>query len=189
MKLAENRYWLAPPLIGLLILAGCRTYGGSTDEQIAASVLTATQQVAAEVSRIEIESAMLMEAAAIHPELIPYSERMQAIVDEYMEIKEKQKKLAEEVTSIRDNFVTKWVGQDRHRALHRALGAIISERELKQHQINLVAQDLGRHLGVTERRQPAEEGRLQIRPHHYNRSWPVTELQDLLTDIESEPTE
>ncbi|MXW13900.1 MAG: hypothetical protein F4120_08585 [Rhodothermaceae bacterium] len=189
MKLADNKYWLAPPLIGLLILTGCRTYGGSTDEQIAASVLTATQQVAAEASRIEVESAMLMEAAVTHPELIPFSERMQVIVGEYMEMKEKQKKLTEEVTSIRDNFVTNWVGQDRHRALHRALGAIISERELKQHQIELIAQDLGRHLGVTAQRQSAEEGRLQIRPHHYNRSWPVTELQDLLTDIESEPAE
>ena len=189
MQLAESKYWLAPPLIGLLILTGCRTYGGSTDDQIAASVLTATQQIASEALRIEVESAILIEAAAAHPELIPYSERMQTIVDGYMEMKEKQKKLAEEVSSIRDNFVTNWVGRDRHRALHRALGAIISERELKQHQINLVVQDLGRHLGVTTQRQPAEEGRLQIRPHYYNRSWPVTELQDLLTDIESAPTE
>ncbi len=189
MQLAESKYWWTPPLIGLLILTGCRTYGSSADDQIAASVLTAAQQIAAEASMIEVELAMLTEAAAIYPELIPFSERMQAIVDGYMEMKEKQKKLAEDVTSIQDNFVTNWVGQDRYRALHRALGAIISERELKQHQINLVAQDLGRHLGVTAQRQSVEEGRLQIRPHHYNRSWSVTELQDLLADIESEPTE
>ncbi len=183
------RFRLTLPLLGLVILTGCRTYGGHTDEQVATSVLTASQQVIAEASRIEVESEMLMEAASIHPELIPFSERMQTIVGEYMAMTEKQKKLAEEATSIQDNFITNWVGRDRYRALHRALGAITSESELKQHQIHSVTQDLGIYLGITVQGQPSEEGRLQIRPHYYNRAWSVLELQDLLTDLESASTE
>lgn len=189
MRLAETKYCCTPLLIGVLILTGCRTYGGSTDDQVAASVLAAAEQVAAEAAAIEVESATLTEAAEMHPELALYRERMQAILEGYMEMEKKQKKLVEEVTAIQDNFVTNWVGQDRYRPLHRALGAIISERELKEHQRNLVVHDLGIHLGVTTERQAAEEGRWQIRPHYYNRSWPVPELRDLLTEMESDPTE
>lgn len=189
MQLVESKYWWTLPLIGLLILTGCRTYGGGTDDQVGASLYTVAQQVIAEASMIEAESGMLTEAASAHSELIPYSERMQNIVTEYTGMVEKQKKLVDQAMSVRDNFVTDWVGKDRYRALHRALGSIISERELKHNQIEQVAQDLETRLGIKEPRKPVEEGRLQIRPHHYNRSWTVTDLQDLLANIESEPAE
>ena len=187
MQLIKSEHWWISPIIGLVLLTGCRTYGGDTDDQVEASLRTAALQIAAESLILETESRILAGAAAIHPELMPYSERMQVIVSGYMEMMKKQEKLVEEVTSVEDNILTNWVGRDRYRGLHRALGAIISERDLKQNKRYMLSLDIKEHLGVAKQRQSGEEGRLQIRPHYYNQSWIATDIQDILAGTEFEP--
>jgi len=189
MQRGKRIHWWGPLTIGLLILTGCRTYGGSTDDQIASALAATVQQVEVEARIIEVELQMLAEASMLNSELLPYSKRMQLIASEYTQMMKKQKNLVKEAISIENNIVTNWVGKDRYRGLHRALGAIISERELKQSKRYLLSQDLAEHLGTRIRRQSGEEGRLQIRPHYYNQSWTTTDFQDLLTDIESESAE
>lgn len=190
MQLVKNQSYLSVFLVGLFLLTGCRTYGGGGDPEITASLIKAADQVEVEGSILETEAMLLAQAAERHPELIPYSERMQQIVASYAETVTKQGKLVNHVVAIKDNPVTNWIGQDRYRALHRAYGAIISERRLGQSKRHILLADLEEQLGMTlKRRESAEVGRLQIRPHFYNRSWMVTDLRDLLAGIESEPTE
>ena len=186
MRLIEQKHWWIPLVIGLLILTGCRTYGGgSTDDAVRASLLTVLKQIEAEVVAMGLESEKLANAAEVHTELSPFSERMQKVVLSYTKWKKKQKKLVDQVTSIEDNILTDWVGTDEYRVLHRALGAIVSERELKQTQRDQILIDLAQYLDVSRRRQSDEEGRLQIRPHYYNQSWIVVDLEDMLFRMES----
>ena len=188
--MTKSRHWWISPIIGIVLLTGCRTYGGSTDEQVAESLLAAAEQIVAEFSILETEARMLTEAATVHSELLPYSERMQAIVSGYMEMTKKQKMLVAEVVSVEDNIVTNWVGKDRYRGLHRALGAIISERDLKQGKRYRLFLDLQEHLGIPFKpRKSDEEGRLQIRPHHYNQSWAAMDIQDILAGMKFDSVE
>ena len=190
MQLLARTHWWSPMIIGLLVLTGCRTYGGGTDDQVAEALIVITQQLEAEVSGIEIESDMLAEASVLNPELIPYTERMKSISSEYVEMIKKQKKIIKEATSVEDNFLTNWVGRDRYRELHRTLGAIISERELKQIKRQLLYQDMREHIeDVSAGMQASEEGRLQIRPHYYNRPQIAVDFRNLLADIDVEPTD
>lgn len=184
MQLVTNRLWTIFLLAGLIVLTGCRTYGGSEDE-IAESLSVTVQQIAAEASAMETEADRLAEAAATDPELSAYSDRMQVIAFEYMAVARRQEELISEVLAIEDNVLTNWVGRGRYGVLHRAFGALISERELAQSKRQTLSKDLGIHLGLAQREQVPEEGRFQIRPHHYNRSHNAIDLKDLLADIES----
>lgn len=178
----QTRRWVLP-ILGICLFAGCRTYGGETEELVTASLQAISVQIAAEASALKIESNLLSEASDLHPELIPYRERMDALTTDYQEMIDKHKKLIENVTGIRDNIVTNWVGKDRYRALHGALGAIVSERETKQKKRSLLLMDLGSQLGAIEHRHAVEEGRLQIRPHYYNRSAMDLDLRVLLNSL------
>lgn len=182
MQLVANTRWVILLFAGHIVLAGCRTYGGSEDE-IAANLSATVQQIAAEASALETEAVRLAEAAAANPALSPYSDRMQAIVSEYAAMAQKQEELIDEVLAIEGNVLTNWVGRARYGALHRAFGALISERELVQCKRHALSEDLGVYLGLTQRRQVPEEGRFQIRPHHYNRLQTARDLKDLLAGI------
>lgn len=184
MQLDTNRRWTIFMFAGWVVLAGCRTYGGSEDE-IAASLSVTVQQIAAEASAMETEAFRLAEAAATEPELSAYSDRMQVIASEYKAVVQRQEELINEVLAAEDNVLTNWVGRGRYGVLHRAFGALISERELAQSKRQTLSRDLGIYLGLTQREQVPEKGRFQIRPHHYNRTHNAIELKDLLADIES----
>ncbi|MDE2827766.1 MAG: hypothetical protein OXL40_10745 [Bacteroidota bacterium] len=184
MQLDTNRRWTIFLFAGLVVLAGCRTYGGSEDE-IAQSLSVTVQQIAAEASAMELEAVRLAEAAATDPELSAYSDRMQVIASGYMAVVQRQEELINEVLATGDNVLTNWVGRARYGVLHRAFGALISERELAQSKRQTLSRDLGIYLGLKQREQVPEEGRFQIRPHHYNRSHNAIDLKDLLADIES----
>ena len=134
---------------------------------------------------METEADRLAEAAAADPELYAYSDRMQVIASEFMEVAQRQQEMISEVLVIEDNLLTGWVGRGRYGVLHRAFGALISERELAQSKRQTLSKDLGIHLGLTQREQVPEEGRFQIRPQHYNQSHSAIDLKDLLADIES----
>ncbi|MCY4224133.1 MAG: hypothetical protein OXF06_04795 [Bacteroidetes bacterium] len=185
MILIKRTHLWTPLAFTLLILTGCRTYGGSTNDQLEASLITASEQIVAEAQMFINEAQMLSEAAMRHPELIPFSEKMHAINSEYIKMMEKHKKLVDEVQQIRDFPITNWIANDRYRALHRAYGALITERELKHRKRSYLLTDLSAHLGLAGHQQSVEEGRLQIRPHYYNRSWSVTDLQDLLAMMDN----
>ena len=184
MQLVTYRRWTIFLFAGLIVLAGCRTYGGSEDE-IAESVSVTMQQIAAEAAAMETEAVRLAEAAAADPELSAYSDRMRVIASEYTAVAQKQQELINEVLTIEDNVLTHWVGRARYGVLHRAFGALISERELAQFKRQALSKDLGVYLGLIQRGQVPEEGRFQIRPHHYNRSRNAIDLKDLLADVES----
>jgi hypothetical protein len=184
MQLVANRRGAHVLIAGLIVLTGCRTYGGSEDE-IAASLSVTVQQIAAEASAMETEAIRLAEATAADPALSAYSDRMQTIAAEYTAVAQKQQELISKTLAIEDNVLTSWVGRARYGALHRTFGALISERELAQSKRQLLSEDLGIYLGLTQRGQVPEEGRFQIRPHHYNRSQNAIDLKDLLADIES----
>ncbi|MXY07691.1 MAG: hypothetical protein F4Y61_03490 [Rhodothermaceae bacterium] len=184
MLLVTNRRWTVFLFAGLIVLAGCRTYGDSEDE-IAESLSVTVQQIAAEASAMETEADRLAEAAATDPELSAFSDRMRVIASEYMAVAQRQQELINEVLAIEDNVLTNWVGRGRYGVLHRAFGALISERELAQAKRQSLSKDLGIYLGHTRRARVPEEGRFQIRPHHYNRPHNAIDLKDLLADIES----
>ncbi len=184
MQLVTNRRWAVVLFAGLIFLAGCRTYGGSEDE-IAKSLSLTVQQIAAEASAMETEAVRLAEATAADPALSPYSDRMQIIASDYTAVARRQQELIDEALAVEDNVLTNWVGRARYGALHRTFGALISERELAQSKRRTLSKDLGLHLGLTRRWQVPEEGRFQIRPHHYNRSQDTIDLKDLLAGIES----
>ena len=190
MQLLKQQCWWVLPIVGLFILTGCRTYGGGdTDDTVRAGLLTALQQLEAEVKAMERESEKLAEAAESDVALVRFSERMQDVVLSYHAWKKKQKKLVDQAVTVEDNILTNWVGKDEYRVLHRALGAIISKRELKKIQRDQILIDLAQYLDISTQRQSDEEGRLQIRPHYYNQSWVVTDLQDLLFSMELTPSE
>jgi len=180
----RTHLWISVAIV-LLILTGCRTYGGSTNDQLEASLITASEQISAEALMFQNESKMLSDAALRHPNLASFSTQMQSINSEYIEMMEKHKKLIDEVKQLRDFPIVNWVGRDRYRALHRAHGTLISERELKHRKRSLLLIDLSAHLGLSGHQHSVEEGRLQIRPHYYNRSWSVTKLQDLLAAMDN----
>jgi len=184
MNLVNQTQWWILPILGICLFTGCRTYGGSTDEQIAASLQAISLQIGAEASVLKIESQILAEAADRHSQLIPYRERMDALVSDYQEMMKKQNELIDDATSIQDNILTNWIGRDRYRGLHRALGAIVSEQETKQKKRSLLLIDIGTQLGVAQHRHAVEEGRLHIRPHHYNRSWAILDLRNLLATLD-----
>lgn len=184
MQLVMKRRWAFVLFAGLIVLAGCRTYGGSEDK-IAESLSETVQQIAAEASAMETEAVRLAEAAAVDPALSSYSDRMQIIASEYTAVAQRQQELISEALAVEDNLLTNWVGRARYGALHRAFGALISERELARSKRRTLSEDLGLHLGLTQRGQVPEEGRFQIRPHHYNRSQNAIDLKDLLAGIES----
>ncbi len=184
MQLVTNRRWTIFLFAGLIALAGCRTYGG-TEDKIAESLTVTVEQIAAEASAMETEAARLAEAAAADPALSAFSDRMQVIASGYAEVAQRQKELINEVLAIEDNVLTNWVGRGQYGVLHRAFGALISERELAQSKRQTLSRDLGVYLGLAHTEQVPEIGRLQIRPHHYNRSQSPTDLKDLLAGIES----
>lgn len=183
MQLVTNRRWAIFLFAGLIVLAGCRTYGGTEDE-IAGGLYVTVQQMVAEASAMETEAARLAEAAAADPALSAFSDRMQVIASEYTGVAQRQKGLIDEALAVEDNVLTNWLGRARYGALHRAFGALISERELAQSKRQTLCEDLGVYLGFIQRGQVPEEGRFQIRPHHYNRSQDTMELKDLLAGIE-----
>lgn len=183
MQLVSNRRGAIFLFAGLMVLAGCRTYGGSEDE-IVESLSVTVQQIAAEASAMETEAVRLAEAAAADPALSPYSDRMQIIASEYTAVAQRQQELISEALAVEDNVLTNWVGRARYGALHRTFGALISERELAQSKRRTLSEDLEIHLGLSQRRRVPEEGRFQIRPHHYNRSQNAIDLKDLLAGIE-----
>ncbi len=189
MYLAEKSCWWIPLIIGLFVFTGCRTYGGGTDDQMAASLRTAYQQIDAEALILQSEAEMLAETAEVYPKLVPFSERMQKIATEYAEMIKKQKKMIDQAIAFQDNVVTNWVGKDRYRTLHRAFGAVISERELKLDKRYMLSVDLGEYLGVIERKTPSEEGRLQIRPQFYNQLKRDVDFQNIIAGLESATAE
>ena len=184
MQLVTNRRWTIFLTVGLIVVAGCRTYGG-TEDKIAESLSITVQQIAAEASAMETEAARLSEAAAADPALSAFSDRMQVIASGYAAVAQRQEELITEALAVEDNVLTNWLGRARYGALHRAFGALISERELVQSKRQTLSNDLGIYLGLTGWGQVPEEGRLQIRPHHYNRSQHTADLKDLLAGIES----
>ena len=184
ISIMRTRYWISTAIF-MLILTGCRIYGGSTNHHLEASLIVVSEQISSEALIFDNESQMLADAATRHPELFPFSMQMQSINSEYMEMMERHKKLIDEVNQIREFPFTNWVGQDRYRALHRSLGTLISERELKYRKRFYLLIDLSAHLGLSGHHHSVEEGRLQIRPHHYNRSWSDIDLQDLLAAVDN----
>ncbi len=183
MKLINQTQWWILPILGVYLFAGCRTYGGNTEDLMIASFDAVSLQLSAEASALDIESNLLAEASERHAQLTPYATRLSALASDYLEMVEKQDKLIKEAVGVQDNILTNWVGKDRYRGLHRALGAIVSERESKQKKRTLLLIDLGKELGIADHRRAVEDGRLQIRPHHYNRSSQVLDLRDLLNAL------
>ncbi len=125
----DNRFRISPPyallLAGaLLVLAGCRTYGGEYDntEKLYEQLLIAEEQLEASLARAERNLALLEQAAAQDSLLEEYVAYFAAVMEEHEALREE---MADEIADVGGD-------PDDYRDLHRTYGAAISEQRTIQ---------------------------------------------------------
>ncbi|WP_022834483.1 hypothetical protein [Salisaeta longa] len=117
------------PLCLLLLLVGCRTYGGyGTEQETWQQMQTATEQFATDLTQAKAELARLQAVADTSAALQPMAARYERTVA-----------LHQERLNHHQTWVEELKGSDNYRALNRTYGAIITEQRLttKQYQRTL----------------------------------------------------
>ncbi|QXD15662.1 hypothetical protein GQ464_001590 [Rhodocaloribacter litoris] len=107
-------------LLAVLLLAGCRTYGGYGSEEAARTQLrTAVERFADELERARADARLLREVAAAAPALAAYVDAYEQTVTRHAALLEEHRARLEAL------------GEDAsYRTLSRALGAVVSEQSL-----------------------------------------------------------
>ena len=125
-----TRFRLVPVLVcaGVLILAGCRTYGNEkyeTGPKTYDALQETVQQLEQELGRAESDLQRLESAAEAHPELQPLVERYRSSVASHEAALDGHREQAERLSA-----------GSSYRTLHRAYGALVTDRRLlrKQYQ-------------------------------------------------------
>lgn len=118
--LQTHRSVLYAALAGLLILSGCRTYGGyDTKPKTYAAMQTAVHSFEADLKRTKADLQRLEQAATEADTLQSLAEEFQSLVDEHNSLLETQRHRVERL------------GPDAtYRNLHRAYGATVTEQRL-----------------------------------------------------------
>ena len=150
-------------------------------------------QVAANAEQIMRESAVVQEdarkldaAAELDEALASFSARSRAIAEAHAALTLRHSALVEALGSdpgLMDNPLFAWVGTDRYRQLHRAFGAMTTERQALMDRRSMLARDLGEHVGIVIAVSKREVGRYQIVPQHYMRSQTAPDLTDVLARL------
>lgn len=123
------------PVVCLLMLAGCRTYGGYETEALTLNQMqTATQQFADKLEQARADLNLLEQATATN-------EALQALERRYRETVS----LHEEKLQLHRDVVARFEAEDgTYRDLHRNYGALISDQRLVQQRYRSLLQRISR---------------------------------------------
>lgn len=114
------------PLVALLLLTGCRTYGGYETEAKTYTALQQThRQFATELERAKADLNLLEEAAAENEALEPLADRFAGIVARH-----------EQVLAEQQDLLRRLSPESSYRDLHRAFGAVVTDRRLTAKRYN-----------------------------------------------------
>jgi hypothetical protein len=118
----------------LVLLSGCRMYGGYGSEEAAyTEVQTSLERYEARVGRLSGDYSALTSAAATRPALAPLAPRMARLIERQMAVLEGHRATAASVTEASS-----------HQQLRHALGSMISEQQVVEDEYGrLVADILG----------------------------------------------
>ena len=151
---------LTGALLLLVVLSGCRTYGGyGTTEEIPRQMQQAVQQFADELARAESDVQALSAAVAQNSALEPFESQYRDVIAKHEEFLEHHRAIAEQFQD----------GGD-YRALNRNYGAIISEQRLIETRYNELHARIQRIVsGQPDRAVQQLKSRYVVNPSYYGR--------------------
>jgi len=160
----------------LVVLAGCRTYGGyGTTEEIPRQMQQAVQQFADELTRAESDVQALSAAVAQNSALEPLETRYRDVIAKHEEFLAHHRAIAE-----------RFQEGGAYRALNRYYGAIISEQRLIETRYDELHVRIQRAVsGQPDRTAHPLESRYVVNPSYYDRVQNRQELsmQDALRGL------
>lgn len=154
--LRVDRFFLSLVLVGLLVLSGCRTYGGyDTEPKTYQALERSVESFSDELDRAEADFRALEDAAATSDSLQALAEEYQALLTEHESLLDTQRSRVERLSS-----------DSGYRTLHRAYGATVTEQRMMEQKYRRVTRTVratvqGSH---TERAAADGERRYTIRP-------------------------
>lgn len=108
------------PVLALLVLTGCRTYGGrDTEAKTYQQMQQAVRQFSDDLGRAEADLQSLESAAESNAALQPFAERFASVVERH-----------EDTLAEHQSKVDALTASSGYRDLHRAYGAIITDQRL-----------------------------------------------------------
>lgn len=148
---------------GLLILAGCRTYGNDkyeTGPKTYAALQQTVQQLEQELGRAKSDLRRLESAAETHAKLKPLAERYRSYVESHEAALKGHRDQAEQLSA-----------NSAYRTLHRSYGALVTDRRLLEKQYRRTVRAVwAAARDTTIPRRPAQDpSRYVIRPVNFPR--------------------
>jgi hypothetical protein len=114
------------PILLLLVITGCRTYGGyGTEAELQKQISNVTETFADNLARSEADLEVLKRAAADRSELAPLVERFQNDIEKHRELLANHESIAARLSD-----------SGNYRALHRNYGAITTEQRMMRTEYN-----------------------------------------------------
>lgn len=114
-------------LVLLVVVSGCRTYGGyDTEELTLEQIHVAIEQFEDELARAEAEANVLLAAASGNPAVAVLAEDYQRALLLHQALLERHRALA---ADLEDFSLFQRINQIRYRALNRVYGAIVAEQQ------------------------------------------------------------
>ena len=156
------RRLLLVPVLCLLVLTGCRTYGGYGTEAITLDqIQTATQQFAESLEQARSDLNMLESAAANNPAL-----------DSLEQTYRKTVSLHEEKLQLHREVVARFESENgTYRDLSRNYGAILSDQRLVQQRYQSLLRRISRTVrGLDAQEEAMQESRYFVTPLFYPRT-------------------
>ena len=144
-------------IVTLVLLSGCRTYGGYGSEEASfAQLQTAVARYEAQAERMAGDRQALSDASATDPTLAPFAVRMADLVDAQSKSIAKARATLAEVSD-----------GSSYRVLHRALGSVVSQQQIVDDAYGRLLIDIqGDRMTSLQREAPA---RYQVVPVYYAR--------------------
>lgn len=125
------------PLLLLLVVTGCRTYGGyGTETVLHEQMQEANRQFSDDLQRAKADLATLKAAADTSEMLQPMVERFQNNIDEHTAVLDQHRQMTEDLA-----------GSGNYRALHRAYGTITTDQRVMRKKYNRTVERV--HAAVT----------------------------------------
>lgn len=116
----STRFLTLVPLIALLVLTGCRTYGGrGTEAATYQQIQQAVRQFSDDLGRAQSDLQSLESAATSTPSLEPFAARFASVVQRHEATLDDHRAMADALSA-----------SSSYRDLHRAYGAITTDQRL-----------------------------------------------------------
>jgi len=147
-----RRFVLLSTVVGLLVLGGCRTYGGYDSEPKTYKAMRSTvDSFESDLNRAEANLRRLEEAATEGDTLQSFVREFRGLIEKHRSLLEKQKRRLKRLSR-----------KSSYRALHRAYGATVTERRLTRQRYQRTIRNLGRAVqGSTAVRTPSPDAERQ----------------------------